>query len=361
MEIKITTIIFLIKAHAEVNQSLNDNWLTETVGNPLIVNETKEESEKSTTLVVFTYLQTILTAIGLIANLVALMTLTLNGKVFPPISCLLLQHQAVADSFVCIMAIGMYTQPFMWMTGNGTFDFLLCQVWHGQAIYWGGVLLSVWNLVFIAVERFVMVIYPFKGELMRPVHIYVAFIVMYAFSVIFVGPGYVQIKYAKETGTCVGEYYFDTQVFQKFMVGFKIFWFFISYVIPIVFFAVLYSKIVWTLRQRQRALEGMQQHSRIIDIAEQQLTRTAIAVAVVFTICLSWDAWIYMLDGVGVTSYGHHTPVQVFRLFLVTVNSCANPFIYSASLPIFRKSLKQTLRWGNSRDHGEPRNAKTKQ
>ena len=52
------------------------------------------------------------------------------------------------------MGIGIYSQKFMWLSGDTTFDLIICQAWHGQALYWGAVLVSVWNKVLIAIERF---------------------------------------------------------------------------------------------------------------------------------------------------------------------------------------------------------------
>ena len=111
-----------------------------------------------------TSLKCTVTVVGLIGNVITLITLSINGKDLPIIGRCLLIHQATVDTFVCLMSLGMYIQPFMWMTGNTTFDFLLCQIWHGQPIYWGAVLLSVWNVVLIAHERFMLILHPLKHQ-----------------------------------------------------------------------------------------------------------------------------------------------------------------------------------------------------
>ena len=183
---------------------------------------------------------------------------------------------------------------------------------------------------------------------------------MYICSIIFLAPAYLQVKYDKISCECLSKYYFDTDFFDKFMYGFAIFWFFVVYVIPIICFIVLYTKIVWTLRQRMRSLEEMQQESRILDIANQQLTRTAMAVAIVFIISLSWDSWFYLMGFAGIATYEFNSPDQIVGVFLSTFNSVANPFIYSVSLAIFRKSLKMTLRCGSWKGDGEFRDKESK-
>ena len=275
------------------------------------------------------------------------MTWVCNGKGFPRISRILLQHQAIVDSFVCIMGLAIYLQPrYLWMTGNANFDLLLCQVWHGQAIYWGGVLLSVWNLVFIIVERFVMIEYPYKHRNIRPSHTHIVFFIMYIFSVLLLGPAYLQVRYDKEAGLCVYEYYFQTDLFKKVMSDYVIFWFLIVYAIPIAIFLILYAKIIWTLRKRNQSLRQMYQRSPILETSNQQLTRMVIVVEIVFILCLSWDSWFYLLGEIGV-NYEFNSNIQVIGVFLANFNSVANPFIYSATMSKFRISLKKTLNCKN--------------
>ena len=139
------------------------------------------EIKKSTSSIV---LQSLVTIIGLLANIITLISLTLNGQEFPRITRILLLHQTTIDSFVCATGIVMCIQPFMWMTGAATFDLLLCQLWHGQAIYWFGVLISIWNLVFIAVERYVMIRFTYNHQNIKRKHIYSTFFAMYVLCLI---------------------------------------------------------------------------------------------------------------------------------------------------------------------------------
>ena len=289
-------------------------------------------------------LQNIITVIGLCANILTTITLVVNGREFPRLTRILFVHQAIVDSLVCLLAIILYSQSFMWMTGNTIFDLLLCQVWHGQGIYWIFVQSSILNLVFIAVERFLKIIYPFAHLNMRPKQIYIIISLMYISSVIIFIPAYLQTKYDKKTGECYGKYYFGTQAFKYFMSFVGLLYFCSLYAFPAISFIVLYTKIVITLRRRQKAVKNASQRSRIVDSAEQQLTRTAIAVTIVFILSLSWDLWCYVLARFGIMRYEKDTWQSIIGVFLATFNSCANPFIYLGALPIFRKSLQYTLK-----------------
>ena len=61
----------------------------------------------------FTCLTCQFTTLGLIANIITLLTLSFNGRALPLIGRYLLIHQATVDSFVCLMSLGMYLEPFM--------------------------------------------------------------------------------------------------------------------------------------------------------------------------------------------------------------------------------------------------------
>ena len=298
-----------------------------------------ELKEKSDILITF---QALAFIFGLIANIITLITLTINGNDFPMISRILFKNLAGADIFVCIMGLVICIQPFMWMTGNDTFDLILCQVWHSQAIYWTGVFISMYCLVFIAVERFVMIEYPYKHRNIKPRHIYIALLIMYIVSFILVlPPCSLQTRYDEKLGACLGEYYFDSHIYKGFMAFFGIFWFVMGYSVPIIIFITLYTKIVLTIRQRQETQKANGQ--RILETADRYLTRTAIAVSVVFSVCVGWESWWYLFGRVGLIRYEKDTWYSVMGAFLATFNSCANPLIYCASLPIFRKSLKKTF------------------
>ena len=98
------------------------------------------ENDKILSDIFLVHLKSFITIIGLFANLAALVALITNGKQVPKIGRILSIHQAIADILVCAMAIGIFTQPYMWMTSYPTFDFLLCKLWHSQSMYWGAVL-----------------------------------------------------------------------------------------------------------------------------------------------------------------------------------------------------------------------------
>ena len=262
---------------------------------------------------------------------------------------MLLQNQAVADICVCVLGIGMYTQEYWDLSGSGNivFDSILCQTWYSQAVYWISVLVSVWALVLLAIERFLMVVYPYAHRNIKENQIYLTISGTFLTIIVMTIPLYFQVRYDRETGQCMrgqNQYYFKTDSFRTFMSVYATFWFFIIYVIPISLFIGLYSKVILTLRTRVNDQAQTRQSSRILSKANKQMTKTGMAVAVVSTICLSWDSWFYLIGYNSIhLEYDFGTHLQHIGVFLAALNSCANPFIYLATLPMFKRSLKRSI------------------
>ena len=297
----------------------------------------------------------LVTTVGLVGNLTTLLTLAIQEKMLPKVGRILLMHQTLLDAFVCIMSLGLYSQPYMWMTGNVTFDRVLCHAWHGQAVFWSGVLMSVWNVVFIAYDRFMLITHPLEHRNIRLNSIYKAFALIYVLGFVCLVPAFFFVSFENPCGKfdkCVNEYFFKPPGFWEF---YGVFWFFIVYAIPITILLVLFTKIKIQLHRNtqsfnellnSRASNSLVSNTRALtlEMADRQMTKTAIAVAIVFIISLSWDAFYCMLGFTNKIQYEFNKPFQVTGVFLATFDSCCTPFIYAASMPVFRRSLQTSFR-----------------
>ena len=334
--------------------------------NSSITNATNQENDHWAYGEALTYFAILILVTGLLSNVVTLLTLTWHGKGFPLMSRTLLRHQAIVDALVCVMGILMYSQDPMWMTGNDLFDHVLCQVWHGQAIFWSCVLVSVWNLILIAMERWLMICRTYKHRNMRLREMYKMLIAMYSISFVFLVPAFFQIRYQppiiktsfnvttgqqNTSGKCLaGEFYFDNKHFKGFMAFYGVFWWLICYIIPVALFIYFYAKVIFSLREKRMeatpgSLHGDKRKSKnkVLKAADQQITRTAIIVTIVFFLSLSWDSWYCFFGFQEIIDYEFNSKLQVMGVFLAAFNSCTNPFIYAASMAIFRRCLKKTF------------------
>ena len=266
------------------------------------------------------------------------MTLSLKQTGFNRLMLVLLRHQSFVDALVCLLASVVVVQPFMWTTGLNWLDQFICHVWHSQALYWGAVTLSTYNLVCIAIERYIAVARPFQySDLMEANNKKKAciFLVLYA-GMLFITHGtYLQTRL--QDGKCLNEYFMDGPAVQSYFFGFVIFTYILTYFVPALAMAILYSIIVCKLQRRKKNLSLGQ--STVIDRASTQLTKTAAIVTLIFIVTIGYDLHYYLLGYSGITSYDLNSPVQKIGVFLSNLNSCTNPFVYALLMPQYRQNI----------------------
>ena len=296
---------------------------------------------------VFVIFQALLTCLGLLFNGITAVTLQLNNDGFPAVTKVLYQHQACLDFLICVMGLGIILQPCLGQnTGIHAIDHFLCHVWHGQAFYWTWVLISIWNIVYISFERFGMIHYPIRHRNASVKYLCRGFCIIYALSFLFLIPEYFQVKYDETDGKCYDEYYFKTTGWCGAMKIHGVFWFIISYALPIIIFMSLYMVTVCKLRAHQREQSNVFRNA-VYKRTNDHITRSAIAITICFVISQSTDAWAYLLNRSNIyQNYARNSPQQTTMLFLTTLNSCINPIIYCVSLAPFRVSLRKTFRRG---------------
>lgn len=245
------------------------------------------------------------------------------------------------DGIVCLMATIQILTPYMWMTGLPFWDLVICQFWHGQGIYWATFLVSIYNLIAIAYERYLTVCHPLQRSSFTLRRLRGLLSLLYIYSYILQPiPTFFQVHYL--SGQCLPEYYFQTHGFRLFMAVYAVYTFLTYYAIPVLAFVILYGSILHKLQHRQHKDSSLGP-SRIIKTANTQLTKTGIIVTVFFALSVGYDLWYYLLGNVGLVSYQKNSLSQKIGVFLAVSNSCVNPFIYVICMTTFRKSLIDLL------------------
>ena len=313
------------------------------------------DRDKSSSWIVFEIFQALVTIIGLVFNVISVISLQLHNKGFPAVSKVLYQHQACLDALVCLLFFLLTISPScMGITGNQTVDLLLCQVWYSQVFFWIWVQISTWNIVYISFERFCMIHYPMRYRNTQVKHVCRGFCVIYALTFLLLLPAYFQVRYDAAAGKCISEYYFNNQSFIDFMNFFGGFWFFLAYAFPIVIFISMYVLTIFKIQHRQQKQIHVSQKG-IYQKANKRITGTAVAIAICFVVSQSPDALMYLLNHYGYNvDYSLNSSLQTATMFFTTLNSVINPVIYCASLACFRKSLRLTFRLGFLKNYIDP-------
>ena len=285
----------------------------------------KTSKEYFTWVKVIDIAHTTIASIGFTANMMTIVTIVRHGKEFSMAMRVLLTHQAVVDGLACAMATAISVEPEMFWKVNYFFiDYILCVFWHSEAIYWAVIMVSIWNLVLMAVERYIAVMYPFESVNRK--HTVGTFVVVYVFFVLYLlVSGFLRTIYFD--GVC------GIFVFLTFRYYWSIVNMFVFYLIPMVCFVVLYGRIVFTLRSRKCQRSAGQ--CDIIDAASANLLRMAIAVTSVFAVAIGYKQCYFTLVFTGVIPYRPVAPQERTAIFLNTCNVVANPFLYGLMRPRF--------------------------
>ena len=324
-------------SHTE-NDSVSDTTETNT-----FCNQTTETTAPDIEmwLKVLVKFQLVLSVAGYVANTVTCIALVRNGDMFSSDICLLLKHQALVDSWICALGTILLLQPPMWTTGNMYFDAVVCYFWHGQAPFWGAILLSVWNLASIAVERYMAVCLPFKhNQFKRKISQY-SIVAMYVANPIITLPSFVQVRY--ENGACLSEFIVQGPMGEKLFFAYCLVWFFAVYLLPVTSYVYLYGSVVLTLYRRKISTDTSMSCPKVIDSAQSSITKTAITLTGIFLFAIGFDAWAYVLGYTGVVEYEFGSAKQKVGVFFSVFNSFVNPFVYLCLMPSFRLCLRKTL------------------
>jgi len=283
--------------------------------------------------------QLVLSIGGFLANTVTFITLTRNGDMFQPAICLLLKHQAVLDSLVCAMGTALLLETPMWTTGNAIVDVVVCHIWHGQAIFWSVILLSVWTLASIAIDRYMAVCHPFRHGHAQGQLAYRCIAAMHVVNLVLICPSFLDVRF--QNGVCISEYLIQGPIGEKLFYAYSLVWFFAVYLLPVTAYVYLYGSVIIALYRRRIATDSS--HSKVTDSAQSIVTKTAITLTVIFIFTIGFDAWAYVLGYTGVVEYEFGSAKQKVGVFFSVFNSIINPFVYLVLMSPFRVSLKTTF------------------
>ena len=284
-------------------------------------------------------LEIVVYIVGYVANAMTFIALMRNGDIFPASTCLVLKHQALVDSWVCAAATITVLQPPLWTTGNKYFDTSVCFIWHSQALFWGAIVLSVWNLAAIALERYTSICFPFKHSQFREELSRKSIAVIYVVSIIMIVPCFFQVNF--EHDACTWEYFIGRHTGEQMFYAYGLVWFICVYVFPVMAYVFLYGSVVLTLYRRKKST--YLNRSAVVDEAQAAITKTAVTLTAIFLFAIGFGAWYYVLGNTGVVEYEIGGYIDMVGAFLSVLNSCVNPFMYLCLMKAFRFSFLKTF------------------
>ena len=252
--------------------------------------------------------QTVMAAVGMVANLFALFVLMRPGNAFSMPLTIFLKHQSFLDALaLCFTIIGV-VQPPMWGIGNVFFDYIICHIWHSQAFLWWSMFVSGQNLICIAGERYLAVCRPFYYIQIRKNRVYCLIIFLYVYGITnFIGAVF-EVRFVNRQ--CVYMYAYDGQAMKTFIVVFSIYCCATFSIVPCIFFCVFYFKILQRLHQARQLRKEQRTDQTTLSTASKEFVKTAITVTIIFVIAMGFAGFYYMFGNINVTTYVVNSLIQ---------------------------------------------------
>ena len=289
----------------------------------------------------------VLASVGMIANTLVMAVLSKSTKSFSILMVRTWQHQSFLDGTVCLLSfitsMQKITKSGFFVSGIDFFDTILCHTLNDQFLYWLFAVLSAQNLVLLAVERYIAVCRPFTYIQLRPKLLYGVFILMYCFAYLTVFSFSTMTRYTNGTCTAYISAFVDgndVSTAAFFFLNIQPYvWYAFYFCIPVITMIFLYGRILITL-QKSRSVNRHSSNATI-GKAAAQITKTAIAVTILYMLSIGYDATAYILITHDVIQFRFE--LYVLGIIAISLNSLANPFIYAICMPLFRQRLCQVL------------------
>ncbi|XP_063964734.1 galanin receptor 2a-like [Lytechinus pictus] len=218
---------------------------------------------------------------------------------------------------------------------------IYCKFVFSNVLVWIPFIASMYTLCMISLERFFAIVYPFVYRAkITPSRIKYVFIPIWvlAFSV-NIGSFVVNMVHPV---SCVCVVHFPNHI-GKMMQGVLLF--ITEYVIPIGIMLFAHVRTIRELHTEARALKDNRMDSSRITLnllqARERVLQMLFVVVMTFIICWTPDQLCYLFYSIGILDEDFlHSRLYMAFILLAYVNSCANPFIYTARNPEFRHALK---------------------
>lgn len=211
-----------------------------------------------------------------------------------------------------------------------------CKAWFGGVPVWGILAASTYNLVVLSLERYLCVRYPiahknfsYKKTILIAFLIWMIFI-PYQFS------HQTTTSKVLEDGTC-GQ--FSNWPNDSTRRGIGIFLIFIQFILPLIIITFTYTSLAIIFSRRNSNVHPLQNNQIVNNTRiRKNSIKTFALVAFAFIFCWFWNQTYFLgfqfnlikkLDG----------DYYQFTVFMVFVNCCVNPFIYTFRYDKFKKEL----------------------
>lgn len=286
----------------------------------------------------FCIIYTIIFVLGVLGNLLVCFVVIRN-KAMQTVTNLFISNLALSDIFLCVFAVPF--TPLYSFRGNWSWGALLCHIMpfaQGCSVY-----ISTLTLMSIAIDRFFVIIYPFKPRMKIETCITVI-IMIWTFSVTVTLPYAIFMTYYDvELGRFCEETWPSENLRQVFGTVTSV----LQFLLPFTVIGFCYTCVSFKLNDRAKA-KAASKNSRKEELDKNRKRRTnQMLIAMVMIFGLSWLPLNLINLCNDFYMYAIHLKYYFLIFFIAHViamsSTCYNPFIYAWMNENFRKEFKQLM------------------
>ncbi|NP_001127742.1 neuropeptide receptor A7 [Bombyx mori] len=286
----------------------------------------------------FCVIYTIIFVLGLLGNILVCFVVIRN-KAMQTVTNLFISNLALSDILLCIFAIPF--TPLYTFRGTWSWGSLLCHIMpfaQGCSVY-----ISTLTLMSIAIDRFFVIIYPFRPRMKIETCITVI-IMIWTFSITVTTPYAIFMTYYDFK---FGKFCEETWPSERLRRIFGSVTSVMQFVLPFIVIAVCYICVSFKLNDRAKA-KAASKNSKKEELDKNRKRRTnQMLIAMVTIFGLSWLPLNIINLCNDYYMYAIHLKYYFLIFFVAHViamsSTCYNPFIYAWMNENFRKEFKQLI------------------
>ncbi|CAL8129619.1 unnamed protein product [Orchesella dallaii] len=319
-----------IDPELHMNHSHYDHYTNYTLGDDIISHPAVQA--------IFYIVYATIFVLGIFGNVLVCFVVGRN-KAMQTVTNFFITNLALADILLCALAVPF--TPLYTFLGEWIFGRVLCHLVayaQGTSVY-----ISTLTLTSIAIDRFFVIIYPFKPR-MRLTTCLLIITGIWVFALLATLPYGIFLHYRldEDKYTC-GEAWPSEGTRQLFS-GFTVT---LQFILPFIIMLFCYIKVSIKLSDRAKAKPGSKNSKKEALERERKRRTNRMLIAMVFIFGMSWlplNVVNFLNDVyIGVAEWKYSNLCFFFSHAVAMSSTCYNPFLYAWLNENFRKEFKQVL------------------
>lgn len=298
-------------------------------------------------LVRFKIVRWCISTFGFFSNLFVIVVIILYAPLRKQLTNIFIINQSAMDAAaavsLCFEAI--FEIDGIVLTAGNIRDELICRVWYSGVPLWSLLVASAYGIMATTFEKFLAVVYPiiYKTKFTTS---------KVAIGMLLAGPWIMGLvinanfeipsTYIRPDGTCASLGYWPSDAVEN---GVGVLIVIVEYFVPFFFLIFCYTKMALVLHRR---VEPMQETGTNQEVkrnesmarARSNVIKTLALVGVLFFVCWTLNIFNLLLNFLGYPYVNFAGDFYSFTVYMVFLNCCVNPVIYSLKYDQFQKGVK---------------------